>query len=349
MTAALQCVGVTVDLGSTRAVDKFDVVVARGETVAILGPSGSGKSTLLYAVAGLVDLEEGSISIEGEVVSAPGTTRPPNRRPVGFVFQHYALWPHLDAVDTVAYPLRREGRSRKDAEREATRLLEVLGVSELGGRRPAEMSGGQQQRVGLARALARSASLYLFDEPTAHLDAAARAGVQEEISRRRVETGAAAIYATHDSAEALAASDRVAVIREGKVVQAGTPLEVYERPVDVFSAMLAGPASVIDVQVDDQADGRARVRGAGLDLMVDAPSSFRAGRAGLMIRPEWVCSGGDLAGVVREVWFRGTHTDYRLDSSAGRLDVRLPGPPTFSVGQASGWTIRRGWLLAGAG
>ncbi len=316
MTAAVECAGVTVDYGATRAVDGVDIRLEAGETLALLGPSGSGKTTLVYAIAGFVPLAGGEIAIQGRTVASLGRTVPPENRKVGMVFQNYALWPHLNALDTVAYPLRRQGLSRADARSRAAELLERLGMADLAHRRPAELSGGQQQRVGLARALARDAAVYLFDEPTAHLDGAVRAAVQEEIARARRDAGAAAIYASHDAEEALALADRVALLREGRLVQVGTPREVYEEPVDVWAARLTGPAAVLD------RDGTP-----------------------MMVRPEWVRLGGPIPGEVVEVWYRGPHTDYRVETRAGPVLARTPGPPAATPGDRPGMTIERSWEL----
>ncbi len=316
MTAAVECAGVTVDYGATRAVDGVDLRLGAGETLALLGPSGSGKTTLVYAIAGFVPLAAGEIVIRGRSVATAERAVPPEDREVGMVFQNYALWPHLDALDTVAYPLRRQGLGRAAARARARELLARLGLADLGHRRPAELSGGQQQRVGLARALARDAAVYLFDEPTAHLDAAVRAAVQEEIARARRDAGAAAIYASHDAEEALALADRVALLRDGRVVQVGTPRQVYEEPVDVWAARLTGPASVLDH--DD---------------------------AALMVRPEWVRLGGPIPGEVVEVWYRGPHTDYRLETHVGTALARTLGPPAASPGDRPGIAIERSWEL----
>ena len=162
------------------------------------------------------------------------------------VFQNYALWPHLTALDTVAYPIRRRGVRRAEARREAEQILARLHVRDLAHRRPAELSGGEQQRVGLGRALARDAALYLFDEPTAHLDTHVRGVFLDELVTRLRDTGAAALYATHDAEEALGVADRVALLTAGRVVQVGTPEEVYHRPVDVWAARLTGPVSVLE-------------------------------------------------------------------------------------------------------
>lgn len=166
MTAALVCRSVSVDYDDVRAVNSLDLTVEEGETLALLGPSGSGKSTLMYAVAGFIDIAEGEIEVCGEVVSMPGMVKPAEKRPVGLVFQNYALWPHFNAEQTVAYPMRRAGVRKREALSLARDLLDTMGIGELAHRKPAELSRGEQQRVGLARALARSARIYLFDEPT---------------------------------------------------------------------------------------------------------------------------------------------------------------------------------------
>jgi ABC-type Fe3+/spermidine/putrescine transport system ATPase subunit len=347
-TPTLHCRRVSVDYGPVRAVDQLDLVVGEAETVALLGPSGSGKSTLLYAVAGFVDIAGGSIEIDGGVVSTPGVSQPPERRPVGVVFQNYALWPHLTAAETVAYPLRRAGAGKHRAMTEARRLLDTVGIAELAQRKPAELSGGQQQRVGLARALARHARLYLFDEPTAHLDAPLRGAIQQEIALRRRETGAAAIYATHDAAEALAIADRVALLRDGAIVQVGTPRDAYDRPVDAWAARLTGNATVIPVDVVGGTGSTVEVIVGGSRVVAETLGGDLDGSAAMLVRPEWVRLGGPLRGTVAEVWFRGSHTDVRLETAVGKLDVRVAGAVAVSKGETIGCTVVRGWLLSGA-
>jgi ABC-type sugar transport system ATPase subunit len=180
---ALEVNGLTVRIADRDILTGIDLSVASGETVAVLGPSGSGKSSLLATFAGLFIPYLDGIRMAGELVASPLTQLPPERRSIGFVFQSYALWPHLSARDTVAFPWRVAGVEPEEARRRADALLESLGIAELAERLPAEMSGGQQQRVGVARALAREADLFLLDEPTAHLDAVTR--------RRRGEIAAA--------------------------------------------------------------------------------------------------------------------------------------------------------------
>ena len=343
MTApAVHCRDVAVAYGRVRALDGVDLVVDPGEAVALLGPSGAGKSTLLHLVAGFVTPTHGEVDVAGELVATPGRSLPPERREVGVVFQHYALWPHMTALDTVAYPLRRRGVRSRDARAQARVLLERMAIPELAARRPAELSGGQQQRVGLARALAREASVYLFDEPTAHLDTALRATLQEEMTDRRRALGAAAVYATHDAGEALAVADRVVLLRAGRVVQSGTPREVYEEPTDLWAARLTGPASVLEGTPRPAGDRRIALDVGG--ETVDVPGGGVAGGTAL-VRPDWIALGGPLQGKVDHVWYRGPHTDYRLDTPLGFVEVREHGPPQAAAGDVTGWTLQRVWLI----
>ncbi len=349
--AVLECRGLTVRYGDVVALDSVDVSVAPGETVAVLGPSGSGKSTLLYAIAGFADLDAGEISVAGVEVASTRTAAPPEERAIGFVFQNYALWPHLTAEETVAYPLLRSGMGRAQAHEEAHRLLDSVGIAELARRKPAELSGGQQQRVGLARALARSAKLFLLDEPTAHLDAALRTAVQEEIATRTSAGSAGVVYATHDAVEALAAADRVVVLRQGRVVQVGSPVDIYERPVDRWTATLTGAVSVIEADLETEATRTVARFGS---LRVAVHGAAPTGSHGeLLIRPEWIVVGdtdapsGVIKGEVGARWFRGPHTDYEVTTPVGVFTARVTGAPQFELGERIGLTMTRAWLPPG--
>jgi ABC-type Fe3+/spermidine/putrescine transport system ATPase subunit len=311
---ALAVTDLVVAYGGEPALRGVSLTVAAGELLALLGPSGSGKSTLLHAVAGFLAPQAGSIRLGGRAVAGAGRPVPPERRDLGVVFQNYALWPHLSAVDTVAYPARRRGASRERARAEAREILARLRIEHLAGRRPAELSGGEQQRVGLARALARRPSLYLFDEPTAHLDTHVRDVFLDELAARRRESGAAAVYATHDAEEALGLADRVALLQDGRLLQVGSPRQVYEEPVDLFAARLTGTASVID-------HGR------------------------LVVRPGWARLGGPSDGTVRAVRYRGPHSDYLIAGPRGSLLIREAGPPRHPVGACPGWTLLRSWEI----
>jgi iron(III) transport system ATP-binding protein len=316
---ALELRGLSVSYAGTPALTDVHLRVAAGEMVALLGPSGSGKSTLLHTVAGFHPPRVGEVWLGGTRVAGADEGVPPDRREVAMVFQNYALWPHLTALDTVAYPARRRGLRTAEARREAMAILERLQVAHLAHRRPAELSGGEQQRVGLGRALARHASLYLFDEPTAHLDTHVRGVFLEELLSRRRDSGAAALYATHDAEEALGVADRVVLLAAGRVVQIGTPEDVYNRPVDLWAARLTGLASVLD--------------GPGGPLLV---------------RPEWAVLGGAETAAVADVWFRGPHSDYLLETDRGRLLMRAPGPPLYRRGDTAAWTLKEAWALDSA-
>ena len=321
---ALSCQGLCVSYGSVPALTGVELQVGQGQVLALLGASGSGKTTLLHTLAGFIRPTRGHVLLAGEVVAGEGTWVAPEHREVGLVFQGAALWPHMTVLDTVAYPIRRRGRSKAEAQQRAEVLLQQFGLTELADRLPAQLSGGEQQRVGLARALSRDPALFLFDEPTAHLDPHLRGVVLEEIARRRHALGAAAVYATHDATEALAVADLVAVLRAGRVVQVGTPGEVYERPVDLDVARLTGPVSVLE---------------AGPAI---GPEPSRQTR---LVRPDWVTFGGDTQGTVVHVRYRGPHTEYAVHVAGGTLLVRETGRTARDPGAAVSLSIHRTWPL----
>ena len=347
MTPALQCEGLSAGYDEDPVLVDLNLTAAPQEVVAVLGPSGSGKSTLLATIAGFVAPRAGQVRLGGEVVADSRRSVPPEARDVAVVFQHGALWPHLSAVDTVAYPLRRQGMDVTAARREAAALLTRLGLAGLEHRHPAELSGGEQQRVGLARALARGGSLYLFDEPTAHLDSPLRASLLEEVAMRRAETGAAAIYATHDAAEALAVADRVALLRRGRVVQNAPPGDIYAKPVDLWAAQLTGPAAVLDIPARTDRPGEIILE--VVDRTIAVPGGRAPGCADgagvVLVRADWAGLGGQLPAAVAQTWYRGPHTDYRLSTPVGDVQVRQAGTPTANPGDRVTWHLRRAWVV----
>lgn len=349
--AAVACAGLAVGYARP-ALAGLDLSVAPGETVALLGESGSGKTTLLNAIAGFAPPLSGEIWLSGQLASGRGRLVPPERRRIGMVFQDHALWPHLSVLDTVAYPLRRAGAGRADARRAARAILDQMSLGPLAERRPGQLSGGEQQRVGLARALACAPALYLFDEPTAHLDASLRAQILDEVARRRAADGAAAIYATHDAAEALAIADRVAVLHSGRLAQAGPPAAVYAEPADLTVAALTGPMSVLHAPVRAAGAGRYAITVGDDRATVPATAAPDAAPApAILVRPDWARlaspgrpDGACLSGAVTEVRFRGPHTDYHLATPAGTLLIREPGPPRTDCGPAR-WTLLQARLM----
>ncbi|NUP13118.1 MAG: ABC transporter ATP-binding protein [Polyangiaceae bacterium] len=226
--------------GGVRVLSGIDLSIERGELVTIVGPSGCGKSTLLSLIAGFEQPTAGHVKIDGTVVD----DQPPQARGLAMVFQSYALYPHLDVYENIAFPLR-IGRTAKDEiDRRVRETAERLGLAPLLRRRPAELSGGQRQRVALARALVRKPSICLFDEPLSNLDAALRHEMRAEIKRLHEDLGATFVYVTHDQAEAMTLSDRIIVLNAGSIEQQGPPMDVYERPVTKFVAAFLGSPSI---------------------------------------------------------------------------------------------------------
>ncbi len=230
------CVRVT--LGTLHL--RVDLNVEAGNVVAVLGPNGAGKTTLLRALAGLVPLTDGRVVLDGRVLedATNGTYLPPERRPIGVVFQDYLLFPHLTALDNVAFGLRCQGRSRRDARQQAHEWLDRVGLGDRATVKPAELSGGQAQRVALARALAIEPRMLLLDEPLSALDVSTRADVRETLRRHLDAFRGVRLLVTHDPLEALALASQLVVLEDGRVVQSGSPTEVAERPRSAYVADL---------------------------------------------------------------------------------------------------------------
>ena len=301
MSVAVECAGLTKTFAGAEAgravvaLDGVDLVVGSGDLVAVLGPSGCGKSTLLRVIAGFERPEAGTVAVGGRTVSGPGTFVAPERRRVGIVPQEQALFPHLSVAANVGYGLPRgDGRAARVEE-----MLDLAGLAGLGGRMPHELSGGQQQRVALARALAPAPSVVLLDEPFANLDAALRVTLRAEVRNILRASGATAILVTHDQEEALSLAGTVAVMRGGRVVQAGPPDEVYRRPADLWVAEFVGDANV----VDGVAAGPGKVSCAlGVLACSQGPDE---GPVRVVVRPEQVRLGVGAGAVVADRQYFG--------------------------------------------
>ncbi len=240
---ALRCRGIRRSFGETVALDGLDLTVRPGSVVALLGPSGCGKTTALRVIAGLEGLDAGCVEIAGRTVAEAGRSVAPEDRRVGLVFQDYALFPHLNVEQNVAYGLR--GLGRETRHDRVTEALTLVGLQGLGQRYPDELSGGQQQRVALARALAPRPALILLDEPFSNLDATLRATVRAEVREILRRAEATAVFVTHDQEEALSTADEVAVMKAGRIHQVASPSVLYQRPADAFVAMFVGDADVL--------------------------------------------------------------------------------------------------------
>jgi len=269
----------------------FDV--PDGELFTLLGPSGCGKTTTLRSIAGLERPQHGEIALGGRVVfsSAKGIFVPPNKRNFGMVFQSYAIWPHMNVFKNVAFPLevRKPRPTRKEIEEKVMRVLAVVQLAELADRDATKLSGGQQQRLALARALVMEPQLLLLDEPLSNLDAKLRERMRFELKRMQRDLGLTTIYVTHDQSEALALSHEIAVMNEGRIVQIGSPRDIYERPRNKFVADFVGNTNFIDGTMLSAAAGNGRCRVATPigELNVQCAEAFTQGAAVVVsVRPE---------------------------------------------------------------
>ncbi|HET7849388.1 MAG TPA: ABC transporter ATP-binding protein [Pseudolabrys sp.] len=312
------------------AVDGVSFAVPPGEIVVLLGPSGCGKTTTLRCVAGLEHPTEGTISIAGRVVSSPaqGILLPPRVRDIGMVFQSYAVWPHMTVRQNVIYPLKHRKIARGEATRMVDEALALVGLSEYAERPVVALSGGQMQRVALARSIVYRPQLLLLDEPLSNLDAKLRLRLRDDLRRILKATGMTALYVTHDQSEAVVLGDRIGVMREGKLLQMGTPSEIYNRPADLFVANFTGATNELTgilVQRNGtfgtvEIAGGQRVEASLLHGL--APGD----KVRIAFRPENIAIGANGGGnVVRarvsDRRYHGTQTIYDIDVLGHRLEA----------------------------
>jgi iron(III) transport system ATP-binding protein len=317
---AIRARDLTRSFGAAVALDHFSLDVWEGGVVTILGPSGCGKTTALRVIAGFENAG-GSVEIHGRIVLGPGVHVPPERRRVGMVFQDYALFPHMTVAGNVAYGLPRGDRAPRVGE-----VLELVGLTGLEGRMPNELSGGQQQRVALARALAPKPEVILLDEPFSNLDASLRDRVRRELRTILTEARTTAVFVTHDQEEALATSDIVAVMREGRVLQADTPGHLYSNPADRWVAEFLGDADVLESVARD---GR-------VDTPVGAFDTDIRGSVSVVVRPEnvQISLGETPNAVVAGSEFFGHDQLVTLALNEGtRVRARIGPRPVYRVGQ----------------
>jgi iron(III) transport system ATP-binding protein len=303
--------------GATLALDCLSLSVEAGSRVAIVGPSGSGKTTLLRVIAGFEAPDAGTVTLDGQVLANGPAIAAAHRRRIGYVTQDGALFPHLDVADNLGFGIPRDAPDR------AARLRALMELVELDAamlsRRPHELSGGQQQRVALARALARKPALMLLDEPFSALDTGLRESVRQAVARVLTKAGITTILVTHDQSEALSFADQLAVMREGRLVQAGRPYELYWRPADTETALFLGNAALFD----------AKIEAVGVSCALGRLAAETGGRSGggtIMLRPEQFhlsATGPGLEAWVDDVSFRGAQCGVALRAGYEKTEIRF--------------------------
>lgn len=324
--------GVTKRFGDVVAVDSVDLTVAEGEFFSLLGPSGCGKTTTLRMIAGFDFPTSGSLTIQGEEMAL----RPPNRRPVNTVFQSYALFPHMTIAENVGFGLEMQKVSRSEISSRVDRILEMVQLAHRAKASPSQLSGGQQQRVALARALVNEPKVLLLDEPLGALDLKLRQAMQVELKDLQQRVGVTFIYVTHDQDEALTMSDRIGVMHQGKLLQVGTPEEIYERPASRFVADFIGeinliPAKAVDAHSIEMRDGQT------LAAQTSAPAGSEVTVA---IRPERITvhplgsatppGTNSIDGTIVRRIYHGDVLFYDVDTAEGEIEVREENRPSIA-------------------
>ncbi|MGN6333650.1 MAG: ABC transporter ATP-binding protein [Motilibacteraceae bacterium] len=315
----LQMESLTKRFGAFTAVDDLDLVIPQSSFFALLGPSGCGKTTTLRMVAGLEVPTAGRIMVGDRDI----TTEKPYRRPVNTVFQSYALFPHLDIYENVAFGLRRQGR--KDVKEKVDEALALIQLSHVAKRKPAQLSGGQQQRVALARAIVNRPSVLLLDEPLGALDLKLRRQMQVELKRIQTEVGLTFVHVTHDQEEAMTMADTIAVMNEGRIEQLGSPTDLYENPVTTFVANFLGQSNLVKAAVTGKSGGDLLLDVQGTRLAMPAERCAAESDIWLGVRPEKLhavpLTGADqdgLRGVVTDASFMGVSTHYLVRTPWGQ-------------------------------
>ena len=325
---AVDIEGINLSYGTNHVLKNVNLAIRPGEFFAFLGPSGCGKTTLLRLIAGFNQADTGQVRIGGQDIS----TLPPWKRDVGMVFQSYALWPHMTVRKNVAFGLEERGVARAEIERRVGVALDLVGLGHLGDRRPSQLSGGQQQRVAVARTVAVEPKVLLLDEPLSNLDAKLRVQVRRELRDLQQRLGLTTIFVTHDQEEANTICDRIAVMNEGIVQQVGTPMELYERPANLFVANFLGTANILEGKVVGSGTERAFEVKGGAKLPIPGDVAVPTG-AKLVFRPQHATLGAAgaahagqvaLPGKIAHREFLGSSMRYGVTIGETEVSVDLP-------------------------
>jgi len=323
--------------GDTRAVVDLNLDVSDREFVTLLGPSGCGKTTTLRLIAGFIPPDDGTIEVDGELLSSRDRVVPPERRRMGMVFQNYAVWPHKTVFENVAFGLEVQRRPRTETTDRVHQMLDLVGLTGLDRRYPAELSGGQQQRVALARSLVVEPRILLLDEPLSNLDARLRERMRSELKQLQRRIGITFIYVTHDQSEAMALSDRVAVMDEGRLQQIGTPREVYQRPANRVVADFMGLVNLLPATLEDRSPMTVQILPGPVAGVPVPAGGVGKWAAWLMARPETLrLLPGDSAdgfpGRIEEATFLGNAHDYLVAVEGAQLRIQAPPDQIHDVG-----------------
>ncbi|MEW8974174.1 MAG: ABC transporter ATP-binding protein [Tissierellaceae bacterium] len=315
--------------GDKTIIDKLSLDIKPGEFFTLLGPSGCGKTTLLRMIIGFNSIEGGEIRIDGEVVNGV----PVNKRNMGMVFQNYAIFPHMSVKDNVAFGLKNKKLSKEEIESRLAEILKIVKIEDLKDRMPDQLSGGQQQRVALARAIVTHPKVLLMDEPLSNLDAKLRIEMRNAIKSIQQQMGITTVYVTHDQEEALAVSDRIAIMNKGVIQQIGTPREVYEKPANTFVSNFIGTSNILEADLEVKGDKRYlsfnngyRENMEGLDEETQDRPVF------VSIRPQdfiVATEGNGVKGIVKSSMFLGINTHYFIELSGG-MEIEVTQDPDVS-------------------
>ena len=329
--------------GSVTAVDDFSLALAQGEFVSLLGPSGCGKTTTLRMIAGFLDPTRGTIEMDGQLISSPGSSLPPEKRGMSMIFQSYAIWPNMTVAENVAFGLQVRRASRAETRTKVEHILDVVQMRHLRDRYPSELSGGPQQRVALARAIVVQPAVLLLDEPLSNLDANLREEMRYEIRRLHDEFHITTVYVTHDQAEAMVTSDRIAVMNQGRVEQVDEPRALYARPRTRFVAGFIGRTNFLDGEVRD---GEVVFDRFAIRLEQFADASALRGRVSFSLRPQSIhllrqrppasSRGSVIPGRVVQRAYLGEYWDYAVRPSESAVTLRVTARPqeVFEVDEA---------------
>ncbi|WP_319204289.1 ABC transporter ATP-binding protein [uncultured Ilyobacter sp.] len=322
-----------------KAVDDLNLVIEPGEFVCLLGPSGCGKTTMLRMLAGFEVPTTGSIFIGNKDVA----NLTPDKRDTAMVFQNYALFPHMNVYDNIAYGLKVQKRPKSEINERVEKILKLMKMDDFATRVPSQMSGGQQQRVSLARALIMNSGVLLFDEPLSNLDAKLRLHMRDEIRKLQKEVGITSIYVTHDQAEAMSLSDKVVIMKDGKIMQVGSPIEIYQKPNSEFVAKFIGRANILKAGLSPRENDSASINIFGTEYPSKEKLDGKSKEVKIVVRPETIIFNESThEGTVLKSVFMGENHEYEIEVDGQVIEAVLNNPhgkDIKSVGEKIGFTF----------